>query len=652
MVATNHSAQAIQASISLRVRGLGVKRVVNLGTLSLSAGETRTVPWLPATSPIAPTGTSASVLAFVHYDSAGNTLAIPSQPMTMSFDKTGGTAFVSTNDDLGVRLASLGRPYTDASKANGLSTADRAAVLSALGAHRGRRDGFAIDESPEQVTKQLPTAEGESEEGDVVPLPGEILASNAKSTTPVDVGSSESNDAPASSLQGGPIFIGCVLWSHTNTKTGKYCANWQPQGFRDVSVSSGVVPEDFTGQGPAAYANAVAKSGSTVVWQGRLDENGCTPVIEFCNNVESLDVSTASLQRPNTGVFLTSRELKIQPTFTYAASPSLRYSLTYPPYESRIIFNINSGNPTVRVASIVSRILKMPDNGIRNDSLFSPDAPLVIHTEDGCRGYYYNPPYPSTFAYTDPSTGQTKYGEACADEDAAWFGQVLSIQGSEDAGYTYAPTSWHTTQDAVTIGHELGHSAQYSMHGSPGTQGYDKPQHGDCSCEWVTSGNRTHCLQSQHKMASAELEGFGHFYAARVMNDVGPGLDARFTYYKTYRLKLFGTNYSVAPPVPLSIGAPASGQGWVRAWCPEANRSSEYDWLTFLWAINGKAASNARSTMMDIFAIFRNASGNFIWQNIQPQANAYFGSSFDPRAQLFSAQLLANGLIIEPPDAE
>lgn len=638
LVATNHANRSIEAEITLRIRGLGVTRTVELAKFSLDAGQARSVPWSIGTTPIAPTGSSASVLALVHYDSGEHRLAIPAEPMTFAFDKTMQRAFVSTNDDLGVRLASLGRARSDG--ASKLSADDRAAVLAELDIHRGRRDGLLVNESSAQVASRVPSSEGSSDEGDVVPLPGDLPAMSEASNEPPGAGPAGLDPLPLP----GPIQI-CLLSSHINTKTGKYCANWQPQGFRDVAVSSSVVPEDFTGEGPAAYANAVAKSGSTVVWQGRLDASGCTPTIEFCNDVEHLDISTASLQNLGAGFLVTTRDFRISPAFTYAASPSLRYSIAYPPYDARIIFNIQSGAPTVRVASIVSRILKMADNGVVTDSIFSPPPPLNIHTENGCQGTYYNPPYPSNFSYIDPITGQLKYGEACAGANDAWFGQVLSLQGSASTGYTYVPTSWHTTQDAVTVGHELGHSAQYSMNGGPGSTGYDdKPTTGDCSCDWVASGNRTHCLQSRHNMASAEVEGFGHFYAARIMNDVAPGADARFTYYKTYLLKLFGYNFPAPPPFPLSISSPASGQGWVRAWCPASNKSAEYDWLTFLWAVNGKAATNRRATMTDIFTIFRNASGNFIWQNIRQQAFNRFGDPFDPRYQEFDAQLASNGL--------
>lgn len=113
------------------------------------------------------------------------------------------------------------------------------------------------------------------------------------------------------------------------------------------------------------------------------------------------------------------------------------------------------------------------------------------------------------------------------------------------------------------------------------------------------------------------------------MNNVGPNEDARFTYYKDYRVKFFGNyNIDLPPPFAISVGAPYANQGWVKAQCPETNKSSEYDWLTFFWAVNGKAATNARSSMTNVFDILRNARGNFTWPNIRYQSDLYYGSPY------------------------
>lgn len=484
---SNHSQHSITTSLDLRLRGLGAKRVVSWGAMSLSAGETRVVPWLPTTSPIAPTGTSASVLAFVSYDVEGHTLSIPSQPITFSFEKNGGRVFLSSEDGLGVRLASLGLAKTGTSKSKP-TVAERAAVLAELGAHRGKLDGSIVDESSAQVARRLPNAsraDEVSDEGDAVPLPGTIESSGVFTD---DTMSSKEMVASQSSKLDGPILLRCNLSLQLNTKKGKYCANWQPQGFRDVGVSSGVVAEDFLGEGPAAYASAIAMSGSTALWVGTRDEFGCTPSLEFCEGSEQLGVATSSFQVPPQ-LFSVTRRIQIEPATTYPVSPSYRYSSTFPPYEVGVVFNVNSGQSTVRVASIVSRILRMGDSGLLEGTIFQPAPPLVIHADDGCPYSYLDPPRPPDFHYTDPVTGQLKYGEACGGADEAWFGQTLSLQGTAQTGYYYAPTAWHTTQDAVTIGHELGHSAQYARQGGPGGGDYnDKPGSGDCSCEWVTRG--------------------------------------------------------------------------------------------------------------------------------------------------------------------
>lgn len=642
----NHADRTIPVEIRLHLRGLGAKRTLELARITLDARESRVLSWSPKESPIIPVGTSASALVYASYEIDGAKLEIPSQPLTFAFDASVSRVFVSGEDDVGVRLASAGRNVVSRTPRSAVSTPDRSLVLATLGSRHGWLDGNAVEQSAREVARKIPDTLVDTEEGDVAAFPGtldDLQAAYSSEAAP------QKGAVDATTLDG-PILTACLLSQHVNTKTGKYCANWQPQGFRDVAVSSTVVAEDFTGSGPAAYAQAVAMSGSTTVWQGRLDTSGCTPTIEFCNNVESLSVSTSSIQIPNqtVGTTLTygTREFKIDPPMTYAVSPSLRYSLALPPYDSRIIFNVTQATPTVRVASIVSRILTMSDNGVKRNGFLVWAPQLLIKTDQGCMSSFNNPPYPSNFAYIDPVTGQTKYGEACAGADNASFGQTLAIQQDGQGNYYYVPTAWHTTQDAVTIGHELGHSAQFSMNGGPGNAGYDdKPDAGDCSCDWVSDGNRTHCLQSRHRMASAESEGFGHFYAARVMNDYGAGLDARFTYYKNYRKKLAGgANQDFAPPYPISIGAPYNGQGWVKSQCSLTDKSSEYDWLTFFWAVNGKAPSSSRSAMADLFAILNGAASNFTWANVTAQANLRYGDPSDPRAAHLALSGQSHGL--------
>lgn len=259
------------------------------------------------------------------------------------------------------------------------------------------------------------------------------------------------------------------------------------------------------------------------------------------------------------------------------------------------------------------------------------------------------------FNYDGGATGGPYCGEACATEDVAWFGPSLRKLPNG----TYEPTGVHTTSSAYTVAHELGHTVQYEADGRPISDGYvDIPDSGRCSCDHVNDGNRVHCLQSRHPHRTANLEGFAHHYATRVMNDRGS--DARFTYYKTYRNVSwthlpFGwfafDTASTTPPVPVRAGvayvSPAypSKPGWVNTFCNQASHSSEYDWMTFLWAVNGTATASVRSSMDDLFAIFGKPSIKATFKSIEilGSASERLGASSN-RYIMFSNGFSANGL--------
>src|SRR5262249_14932034 len=90
--------------------------------------------------------------------------------------------------------------------------------------------------------------------------------------------------------------------------------------------------------------------------------------------------------------------------------------------------------------------------------------------------------------------------------------------------------------------------------------------------------------------------------------------------------------------------------GWVRSTCPASNhdRTSEYDWLTFLWAMNGVASGgvpvSGSLTMQDMFTVFGNVSqANFTHANLLNKVNLNFGS-LSVQALRYNNQALANGV--------
>lgn len=631
----------VKGEIDLQLYGLGAHRKQKLSAFELAAHERRVVVWSPASSPIAPWGTLARVIAQGRYTRGGLKKTIPAPPLFVSFSRDGARAFASVEDGELVRLASLGRRASPWTKGPVTST-DQQAQLAELGSRRGRLDGVWVDESGGDVIVRrghhlvakaaAPGAargvQKEQEEEDV----GDTLSREGGLEKVRDASAGVSSPAGAeaeSSFVPPPIDPGPLpsCPNLTYPVTEPTCIRWRTTGFRDIGVAGPVyVPPETVEQTlenyQAAYANAAIYENGVLGWSGRLDGNGCTPAITYCPQNAQIDVSSSSLQRctfDNT-LATCSREILLTPGRTFTAQVVLASSTTTgrPIGAANVWPSTLADEYLLRVAAVLSRLLNTPDNGLRNGTV----PPLNVHTETGCC-------LERQFVYTS-SSGQSLCGEACAVASDAWFGQTLAIQPDG----TYAPTTRHTTEDAYTIGHELGHSVQGDASGGPENNvGYGNLVPGNCSCDHVREGNRFHCLQSSHYIQKAESEGFAHFFATRIMND--KAANARFTYYKDVRRFAPTTlaPFAVAPPVPINAGTPAYdpviGQttGWVRIFCYEANHSSEYDWLTFLWAINGKP-STASLSMTEVFAILGSVAGgiqSYTWPNLREKAIGILG---------------------------
>ncbi|OJY15309.1 MAG: hypothetical protein BGO98_23035 [Myxococcales bacterium 68-20] len=566
----NNEDSPVDAEIVLELDGLGAHRTRSLGNLQLAARERRVLSWSPASSPIAPWGTLARVTAEARYTRDGLTQKIPAPLLFLSFSRNGTRAFASVEDGELVRLASLGRRASPWNK-GALTSADRDAQLTQLGSRRGRLDGTSLDESPGEVLTRR--ARGLAAKAAARARGTGGPAAVVEDEDEDDVGDTISRDGDVPvSAQGiviPPIYTGPIASCPgvTFPVTTPTCISLRPTGFRDLDVVAPIdVPEEHANLDnyPAAYANAAIYESGTLRWSGRLDANGCSPEVWYCPQNARIEVSTASFQIPGNTLIPRTRDIRLSPARTFIAQVVLASSPAtgLPIGAANVRASTAADQRLLRIASVVARILRMPDNGLRDG--FAP--PLNLHTENGCCDY-------PEFHYGTLPSGQPLCGEACADETDAWFGQNLARQSSGQ----YAPTSIHSTQDAYVIGHELGHSIQRDAHGGPiGADYTDIEAVGDCSCTHVRDGSQKHCLQSSHNVQAAEVEGFAHFYATRIMNN--KGADARFTYYKDVRrfgpfyvngVPLIGA-YPVAPPVPINAGRPAYDPSWygqTNGWC-------------------------------------------------------------------------------------
>ncbi|WP_146650488.1 hypothetical protein [Labilithrix luteola] len=612
LVVENHEDEVLSATLVLEISGLGAKRSVDLGQLTLSPREVQRVSWSPGSSPIAPIGSLARVVPRISYTRADVAVRLPGRQLYLAFAADGHQLFVSESNGNGVRLASMGQSTSRAVAGGG----DVATLLTSLGNRRGQVDGRRVDSTPSLLKMAAPAGASAGE-------------SNADEFIGDSVSYPES-EAPTSSvvangIGGGPVIV--IPPICMNKQTIPVCSRWRTNGFTDLGGGIGVVPVDYDlSSAPAAYANATFYSDNDVMWQGTLDANGCTPSVTFCSNrTLRVDVSASSLQKPavtinNTVLFPASRQVNISPSRTFSATVTLAQTIPSGSYiaNAQLWASNQPDDYVVRTAAVLGRILSMPDNGFPTSS-----APaLAVHTENGCM-------LDATRCDPRLSYGSTVYdklcGEACGRANDVWYGPSLSAVGG------LHPTGHHTTESAYSIAHEIGHSVQFSAGADPANRKeYDEDRGtGLCGCEHVTDGNRLHCLQSSHEQANANIEGFAQFYSTRAMNDQGG--DAQFSYYKTFRRMTYGANGSLtqtmlAPPVAISVGAPFTTPyttGWVRNYCNEAGHSSEYDWLTFLWGVNGKPTSS-RPTMSELLSILSSARSNFGWSAFADATTAQY----------------------------
>ncbi len=568
------SKRPLKARVTIRLQGLGVERDISMAPFEMTPGQEVDIAIEPATLPIKPTGTSVTAQAHVDYDGPLGTIRMPAGDLRMAFTADLQRVFVSSQDDAAVRLGSLGR---DAAAARSPSRSDREALLEAHHRFDGQRDGAEVHQRVDAVATELIA--------DVLELPVEDDAAGATH--------------------------GQAERSFCNTMTSApVCVSWDPEGFRDVGVPGGGVPNEdyFKTNFTAAYAWARLIADGSEVWQGRLSSTGCTPSVWRCTRGPAIEVYSGPFAQPDesTPTVFTygTRDIDVL-AYGSQSSPGIKVKFTVTPSAGQAVVPTTSN--VRRASSVMSRLLTMPDNGLLRRAIGYTPPPLKVDTVKGCIAY------------------PGGLGEACGDANLVSLGPTLRWVGPNPTDYILG--TGHTTQDVYIVGHELGHSAQRSNNGGPRSAlNYADKGTGNCGCGHVTTGNQVHCLQSSHGHISAESEGFGHLYATRLLNNQGFST-CRFTYYKTYNVNGSGT---LPPPIPINCNVPYSNgltTGWERSWCNASERSTEYDWLTFLWSVNGSAPLSERTSITQLFSILGHSSFrdtyddvDFTWPNIRLRA--------------------------------
>jgi hypothetical protein len=343
----------------------------------------------------------------------------------------------------------------------------------------------------------------------------------------------------------------------------------------------------------ASYAYArIRPSGSVSYnWQGYLNASGCTPYLTLVGNkIFSLESRHERPAEP--GDSAVHVDVNVDYYGPDLPPPGLTgWSQAFFTFGGPATVNLTLGSaPASNVMAVVARMLSMPDPGIKGGN-------YIVWSNKGC---------PSS----DPGI---PWWDSCA---MPWI--KTAYIGPAGPGGIPADSLIK-----FVVAHELGHVVQ-GANFSFGSYSYDTgddPFVAACRCDHVQSSNQLHCLQSRETFVAAAIEGFAHFYAAKVWNNPNQS-DCKFVYYKEFLSA--GLPFVQTPPVPKNCAQPVE---WRDHYCTEtAARGTEYDWLTFYWTLHTKTAN--KLSMADIYGIYNFDAGyETNWTQLQADALAFFGGS-------------------------
>jgi hypothetical protein len=185
-----------------------------------------------------------------------------------------------------------------------------------------------------------------------------------------------------------------------------------------------------------------------------------------------------------------------------------------------------------------------------------------------------------------------------------------------------APIAPPQATDKFLVAHEHGHFVQghkFPIWGYAYSAVVDT--NGACRCDQVVSANQLHCIQSLEQYAAAFIEGFAHFYAAKLYNN-RLETDCEFGYYK----EVWALFVTLTPTVPVTCASTAE---WRDSHCSAIpNSAVEMDVMRFLWALHSTLPD--RLTMDEIAAMFSAAQSHagalpITWNDLKAGAQTAFG---------------------------
>lgn len=324
----------------------------------------------------------------------------------------------------------------------------------------------------------------------------------------------------------------------------------------DQLKSQGTTTE---GLEPARYMwGTLQNSAGTVFWNDWLDSGGCTPYINHANGTFTGIVRTA-LYRPASDV-----GVDVLTTDTAGFTGFMRnYTIT----SSGQVFTLDmNGNNNVWNAAVsVANAIYRATPG------FSPGMRTLITTDQSC------PSFPNS---------------ACTTADGTRI--FLGTGGSSVAKARFK----------TIVHHELGHAVQSFLSGHMQNSSTIDATQAVCRCDHVTSSNQAHCLQSRSTITAAQIEGWGHFLAARSLNN-GFENNCTFGYYKEFKNDDLSTSF---PPM---IRSCFNQVKWMANRCQGSNRGTEWDWMDFYWRVANKDGIG----FGDFNSLYRSACGGQMCNN-------------------------------------
>lgn len=401
----------------------------------------------------------------------------------------------------------------------------------------------------------------------------------------------------------------------------RICLRWRAL-FIDNQTSNGLSDDVLTGtDGPAIYATSTIMTDELaprIVWNGVLDDHGCTPTLSLNRSDKFTVLATTDLVKPDSGgtsALITYSESSPTPLVVVEALDLATTSGGSHATPELVTLTPAVEDMATRAAAVAGPILA-------NDDMLPPGFVARIHANTGC---------PDAWA-TDANGVQT---EACAGAGRVRLGYVL------DTSTNLLNPDEHNSQYKYIVAHEIGHLIGEAAFGvTYWVPGQDGVQDEACRCDHVKSGNVTHCLTSRQAQSFAMNEAFGHFIAARTFNDPRQG-DCSFAYYKT-------TVDGLPPPQNVSCtGTPR----WLETHCSTEQDygGTELDWLTFFYDVTRGADALTMPFLAESF--MRACTGapttrcalQDVYFNRLPEVNRGAAQPASSLADAYCAALTAHG---------